>query len=440
MKYAVNMNTVKRVVILGGGFSALSAAYYLQKAGFLVTILENTDHLGGLAHGFKAINWKNHLELFYHHIFTSDKDIKQFLDEVGYDDLKTYNVDTKSLYSYNSSFVQYGVDKPMRFLSFPFLTMFEKLRAGFTVIFCKISPFLFYFEKITSINFLIQFMGKHTYEVMWKELFRKKFGKYAENIIASFIWARIKTRSSNLMYPKDGFVSIVNYVKDYLINKGVEIHCNTSITSIDGLDSSLLIKTNRGTYMCSDILSTLPTHIFCNLFTNILPKDYIQSLKGINHLSAVNIILETKNPILKDTYWLNICEETIFPMVIVGHTNMISKSYYGNNHITYIANYVESSDKIYQYSTDELYKYYLPHIKRIFPEWKEDIVQKYSFKARFAQPVYDQYFVSNKPMHKTPHEHIFCANLDTTYPYDRGTNYAVKGGKSVANLIIKGYK
>jgi len=32
---------------------------------------------------------------------------------------------------------------------------------------------------------------------------------------------------------------------------------------------------------------------------------------------------------------------------------------------------------------------------------------------------------------------VFVANMDMTYPYDRGTNYAVKLGKDVSGFVLK---
>lgn len=63
------------------------------------------------------------------------------------------------------------------------------------------------------------------------------------------------------------------------------------------------------------------------------------------------------------------------------------------------------------------------------------IQNSFLFKAPFAQPIFDKKFVKNKPDFITPIKNFFIANLDMTYPYDRGINYAVKLGKEVAELI-----
>ena len=39
---------MKKAVVIGGGFSGLTSAYYLQKAGYHVEIFEKTQRTGGL--------------------------------------------------------------------------------------------------------------------------------------------------------------------------------------------------------------------------------------------------------------------------------------------------------------------------------------------------------------------------------------------------------
>jgi hypothetical protein len=57
------------------------------------------------------------------------------------------------------------------------------------------------------------------------------------------------------------------------------------------------------------------------------------------------------------------------------------------------------------------------------------------FRAPFAQPIFDKNFLKYKPNFFTPAKNFYIANLDMTYPYDRGTNYAVKLGKEINKII-----
>ena len=56
-----------KIAIIGAGYTGLSAAYDLAKAGHEVTILEHSPTVGGLASGFTIEGTS--LEKAYHHIY-----------------------------------------------------------------------------------------------------------------------------------------------------------------------------------------------------------------------------------------------------------------------------------------------------------------------------------------------------------------------------------
>ena len=84
---------------------------------------------------------------------------------------------------------------------------------------------------------------------------------------------------------------------------------------------------------------------------------------------------------------------------------------------------------------EEILHYFLPYLKKINTKYQIFDTKYYLFKAPFAQPIFDKDFLQNKPDFKTPVKNFFIANLDMTYPYDRGTNYAVKLGREVSSLL-----
>ena len=184
-----------KIAVLGGGLTGLTAAYHLSGCNNEVTLFEGNEVLGGLASGFKEVGWGWYLERAYHHIFSNDQDILSLAKVVGFEGFSFREPVTAALYDTNptSNYRTFSVDTPQDFLSFPLLTYPEKIRAGLAVAFLKLSPFLSVYEKQTAENFLRASMGDRVWNVLWEELFRKKFGKHAENILASFIWARIKT-------------------------------------------------------------------------------------------------------------------------------------------------------------------------------------------------------------------------------------------------------
>src|SRR3954470_4347098 len=75
----------KKILIIGGGFTGLTAAYQLAKnKDFSVTLVEGSDHLGGLAAGFPLLGTS--LEKTYHHLFLTDNSIRELAQELGLTD------------------------------------------------------------------------------------------------------------------------------------------------------------------------------------------------------------------------------------------------------------------------------------------------------------------------------------------------------------------
>lgn len=435
--YTGNMKTI----IFGGGLTGLSAAYYLSQTENNIVILEKGESLGGLAGGFKMSNWDWELERTYHHIFCNDEAILRLSREIHFDSFVFSNPVTASLFGEINNYRIFPVDSPKDFLLLPELSFLSKLRAGLTVVFLKLSPHLAWYEKITSAAFLKKAMGGEAWNVLWEQLFKKKFGKYAERILSSFIWARIHKRTQGLGYPKGGFQSFINSLAKADKQRGVSIFTATSIESVQKRGNEYEIKTinSKGEvkmFTAERILSTLPYPVSCSVMRDILGEEYINKQNKRKYLFAVNLILKTKQPILSSVYWLNIGAKDIPVMCIVQHTNFVDPNKYGGENLCYIAWYIDDKDKLLQMDEKQILKFVLPHLQAISPQLKETPEVVGLFKAPYAQPIFDAEFISIPRSFTTPAHNVYIANMDMTYPYDRGTNYAVQLGKDVSNFIL----
>ncbi len=421
---------VRRVAVLGGGITGLTAAYYIKKQGFDVTVFEKAPVLGGLAHGFQEKDWEWPLEYAYHHLFKNDTDIQSFAQEIGYDGIYFSTPHTDSLYKVDGNYRIIPVDSPQDFLKFPLLSPLEKLRAASILAGLKISPALQMYEGLSAEEFVRTYMGNRMWKVFFEQLFRKKFGKYSGKVLASFLWARIHKRTRELGYMQGGFQSFINFTEKTLIDDGVIIHKGTEVPEIKKEGD----RFSFGDMTFDCVISTLPSPILTKVGENILPDFYTKQLKSLKYLHALVLILETEQPILDKTYWLNICTEEI-PLMFVGqHTNFVDPKHYGGNHIAYIGYYLERDDPKMLMAKDELISFVKPHLKAISQK-NLSVKRSYVFKGPFAQPIFDSDFLHSKPDFITPVKNFYIANLDMTYPYDRGTNYAVKLGKEVAALV-----
>ncbi|MCS7093500.1 MAG: FAD-dependent oxidoreductase [Patescibacteria group bacterium] len=420
-----------KVAVIGGGLTGLVASYFLADH-FEVAVFEKGTSFGGLAGGFRTKDWAWSLEYAYHHLFASDWEIIQFAKEIGFDRIIFATPRTGYLLENGSAWGIFPFDSALDLLLFPKLSLLEKIRVGLVFLFFKLSPFFSFYEKKTAKELLISYLGDRSYFILFDQLFRKKFGNFAENILATFIWARIKKRTKKLGYFWGGFQEFIDFLTEKLKKKGVRLFVNKQVDSIEKEKEDFLIDGEK----FDVVIGTLCSPLIARVARKIFPAYFTQNLRKINYLAGLTLIIESKKPLLKDIYWLNISVTEIPIMVIVQHTNFIEKKYYNNHHLIYLGWYLDPKDYKLTLTMETLFKFVSPYLKKINPEFPSSVVNLYQFKNLYTQPIFDREFLIRKPEILTPVKNLYLANLEMTYPFDRGTNYAVKLGRQVAKKIL----
>lgn len=395
-----------RIAILGAGFAGLAAGYDLSQR-HDVAIFEKSPSPGGAAGGFQKKGWEWHLDYAYHHWFTSDRDIFDFCKKIGWNDIITKRTTTASLYGSEI----YKLDSPLDLLQFPQLPFFDRVRTGMVLAALKFGPSLASYHTTSAHDWAVRFMGKRSWDVMWRPLMEKKYGAYAPLINAMFFWARINKRTPRLAYPAGGFQALANYTAGILEKKGVHFRFSYTVSSVE--------KKRDGFYMNGEgpydaVISTLPTPVFLSIEKNVLPSTYRTQIGALKYLGAHALIYESNEPLI-EPYWLNIADKKNPWMVMVGHTNFMDPKHFGGRHLTYVAKYTNSKLPVSSYP--------------VFHKGETLIQDAF---IPYAQPLYTTNYSRIFPQTVSPVKGLYFATMEQTYPYDRGTNYAVKVGREAA--------
>jgi len=435
-----------RVGIIGGGAAGLAAAYELTKQGHYAGVFEQAPFLGGQASTFPVGGGQ--LERGYHHLFVSDTDIVDLIHEIGLGHRMAWLESKVGLY--NSGQI-WRFSTPMDLLRFTPLSLIQRFRVGFWTFLMQKTKDWRKFEGVTAKDWIISHMSQEAYQVIWEPLLRGKFGEYYDQISMTWLWGKIYLRVASrgkslqkerLGYPMGSFGEVFDVLAQRIEQQGGNVHIKAGVEQItveDGAATGLSVHIGDGGTQSKDfdaVIATTPSYIFPRLAPS-LPQEYLDRLAATKYLSAVLIILVLDRP-LSSMYWMNIADPDLPFVGVIEHTNMIDKSLYGDNHIVYVTNYLSRESELYQMTQEELLAAYVPHLKKINPDFDESWIIEYHYhKVDGAQPIIGLNYSQQIPDHRTPIKNLYLANTTQIYPEDRGTNYSVRMGRQVARMVLE---
>ncbi len=427
-----------KAAIIGGGMTGLSAADTLSQRGIECVLYERDAELGGLAGSFRVGD--TYLEKFYHHIFTSDTAVIDLVERLGLDEKLEWIPTTNSYYRDRI----YQLSTPLDLLRFSHISFLDRIRLGLLYLRTNFIKDWHTLEDITAREWLVDMAGERVYEAVWEPLLRGKFGPYADDVAAVWIWNKLKLRGSSrgkrqeerLGYLREGFGQAIDIWQERLRDRGVRIETGAPVTHIPIEDGRALgIVLDDELQPADHVLVTTAPEILLHLVPD-LPLPYRQRLGQIKYLANVCLIMEL-NRSLSDTYWLNVGDPSIPFTGVIEHTNMQPPEIYGDVHLVYISRYLKTDNPLYRMTADQLLKEYLPHLKKIYPRFSRSWVQRvWAWRAPYTQPVIGLHYSELRPPFETPLSNLWLSCMAQIYPQDRGMNYAVAYGQQVAEKIL----
>ena len=435
-----------RVGIVGAGAAGLAAAYELGLNGHSAAVYESAPFLGGQASTFDVGGAR--LEKGYHHWFTSDTDIVELTQEIGLGHQIRW-VDSKVGTLWDGKV--YDFVTPMDLLRFTPLSFADRVRLGLTTLYLQRQGDYRKYEGVTADEWLRRYAGQRCYEVFWGPMLRGKFGdEHYRDVGMAWMWGkvntRVKSRGKNMVkeklgYPIGSFGELFDVLADKVREQGGEVHTSARVEQVDGSEGQA-----RGLRVSLDgaaarqeefdaVIATTPSYLFPRLVDG-LPDDYLARLTGVNYMAAALLVLVLDRP-LSHVYWMNVADRSIPFVGVIEHTNLIGAEHYGGKHIVYLSNYLSADSPLYKMDRDELLAEYLPHLRKINPEFQASwIEESYHHRVGAAQPIIGVNYSERIPAHRTPIKGLYLANTTQVYPEDRGTNYSVRMGRQVARMAM----
>ena len=395
----------KKIAIIGTGIGGLTAGYELLKKNNKVTIFEKEKNIGGLAAGFKMEG--EILDKSYRHIFKTDKDIIELINELG---LKN------KLHWYKSSTGLYWQGKiypfltAMDLLKFKPLNILEKFRMGMVAMWLKFDKDWKKYENVLAYSWMKKMIGDKPYKVVWEPLLKGKFDDIYKQISMAWLWARIHTRGNStnekgeevLGYLDGGFESLTKKLAEKIKTKGGKIILNKEIDDIEKIKKEFDL-----------IIDTRP-------------------IKEVNYLGMVNIVFSSSQNLGK-YYWNNINDLNSPFVALLQHTNLVGTKKYNGKNIYYLGTYISQKSKYFKWSDKQIIDEWLSYLPNVFPNFdRKQISQINVFKFKNAQHIVGLNY--KVPAYKVSNNY-YRLNFAQIYPQDRGMNYAVSEAKKMVDLL-----
>ncbi len=429
-----------KIGVIGGGISGLAAAYRLAKNGHDVVLWERNTVLGGQAAAFPVAG--SELEFFYHHLFTSDADIQDLMEELGIADELLWLDSSVGFFADGKIYPLQGATD---LLQLDFIPLHDRIRIGLATLYLQKKTDWREFEQISAADWLRTAVGERAFDRVFGAQLRAKFGPRYDQVAMVWFWNKIhlrtQSRKSPLQREKLGYIrgswnTLINRLGDAIGERGGRVEIGVGTESIaQAEDRSWIVQTSRGqTVQCDALVATTPSPILLKLVPN-LPEWYKEKLTSAVYQGAVAMILRMNQP-LTDIYWLNIGDPSIPFTGVIEHTNFIDPENYQGNHFLYISKYLDQDHPYLTMSEDDLFAEYAPYLQRINPAFSPDWVrERWVFRERAAQPIITLNYSQHVPEHRTPLHGLYLANSAQIYPEDRGTNYSIRIGNKVATIV-----
>lgn len=432
----------RHFTIIGAGFAGLSAARDLARAGHKVTVLEADTHVGGLAGSFTPAAGDEPLDRFYHHWFTSDQEVRALIEELGLGAKVTQEATLTGVY-FNGTTLR--LSKPLDLLRFHALPVLDRLRLALLALRARRVRDWRALEGLTAADWLRSMGGRRVYDTLWAPLLRGKFGVHADQIGAVWMWNKLKLRggsrgrdgAENLSYMRGSFARVAQAMAEDIIAHGGDLRLGVPITRLTPCNTGgWHLEMGAESLHADAVIATPAPALVAGMIAHWASPAQLDRLTAIPYLANLCLVLELDRS-LGSTYWLNVTDPD-FPFVgVIEHTRFQPASYYGGRHIVYLSRYMSQDDPLLGLTDDAVLDYALPHLSRMFPEFRRDWLRAHHvWRAHWAQPVITRNYSAMIPPESGLAPDLHLCSMAQIYPEDRGTNYAVRAGRALARRLI----
>ncbi|MBM3784007.1 MAG: FAD-dependent oxidoreductase [Acidobacteria bacterium] len=407
-------NLKPHVVVLGGGISGLVSALRLLQSGHRVTLLEESDQLGGLGGTFEHEGFV--MEKFYHVMLNTDSNLLPLLKELNlhrdirWKETKMGFLHGKRLFPFNT---------PMDLLKFGGLSIAGRLRTAIGAAY--IAKFLDNpkgLDSISAIEWLEGIFGEEVSARLWRPLLRAKFGDLYESVPAYWFWSRMRREKSGAKevkgYVKGGYRRIADRLETEIRRLGGVIRKRTPVYAVQDSPWDIQVQVAGKWESYDAAISTVPMPILAKIARGRVESSLPS--KALVYQGVVNAVVLLKNR-LQPNYWNAIVKKDYPFQGLVETTHVVPVTQTGGRHLVYLLNYCQAGSETYNQTDGDIRFQALKCMKDFNPRFQADWVEDIKvFRTPYVEAVWPLGYKNNKPRIRLGDTRLYLANTAQCYP------------------------
>lgn len=320
----------EKIIIIGAGPAGLTAAYELLQQGYDITILEQSNEIGGISRTVKYHG--NHIDIGGHRFFSKISKVNNWWSAILKEDFLLRN--RKSRILYERKFYDYPVSLNKTTISN--LGLLKMIKIGCSYLKAQ----LIKQEENNLEDFFINRFGKELYETFFKDYTHKVWGVPCTQIDALFGHQRIKGLSISkvllhafkkifanqqlkntetslieaFLYPKYGPGQMWETVAQRIKEQGGKIVFNQTVIQLKQNNNHIQeIITQDTTYNCNYAISSMPIKDLINTLKEYTPKPIINLANDLQYRDFITVGLLLDKLLINnlDDNWIYIQESDV---------------------------------------------------------------------------------------------------------------------------------
>ena len=297
-------------IILGGGITGLSVAYYLQQSGKQATVIEKEDTYGGLCNSFSINGFT--FDTFAHISFDNDNLTYQMLEG----NTPHWVHQSEATNYYNGTWIQNPVQNNLIGLAvderIEIIKSFIERDQG-----KKIKNYADWLRTMFGDYFAKNFPYKYTRKYWTVEPDKLEYqwinGRMNIPTLDELLRGAMEESKQSIHYSKEARYPKIGGFKSFLspLAKGANIRYCMQIKEIDPVERIIRFESGEE-WEYSQLISTIPLTELCGKIKEI-PLSILKEVEKLDYTSGVILSLGLNKPITSPTLWFYIYDEDILP-------------------------------------------------------------------------------------------------------------------------------